>query len=217
MSAAQPYPAPVRWLHSALAVCTLAQLAVGELMTVPGIAEAEEEASLWLGLAWAHEAHDGVPAPETLGFEVHEFLGMTVAALVFIRLAMAFAGMPNAGWRELFPWLFADGRRALLAEVRAQWPGWLKGRLAAPEEGEMVARSVHGLILLAVALMGASGAVLFTGWNAHGHQTELIEAVGEMHELVAGVLEALLAAHVLAVILHIRNGHRILDRIKPHG
>jgi len=42
-----------------------------------------------------------------------------------------------------------------------------------------------------------------------------VELVAEVHEITVGILEALLGAHILAVILHQYQGHHIIDRIKP--
>jgi len=211
------YAQPIRILHALLALTILIQLAVGELMDVPGASEEGEHEAL-LGLvpnAYAHAGHAGVIVPVTAGYEVHEFLGLTVAGLLLIRLLLAFSSLPGAGWKSLFPWWSSDGRKTLLSEVAAQAGGWMKGRLTPPEEGEAVARSVHGLMLLTAIGIAAAGVVLFFGWNEHGHQSALIKLVGEIHETLVGLLEALLAMHVLAVILHQVQGHNILARIRP--
>lgn len=210
------YPQAIRILHSLLALSMLAQLAVGELMDVPGAAGEPEEARLGIvPAAYAHAGHADVIVPVTAGFEAHECLGLVIAGLLLARLLLAFSSLPETGWRNLFPWLSASGRAALLAEAGAQAGGWMRGRLAPPEEGETVARSVHGLMLLTALGIAAAGVVLFFGWNEHGHQTALIEAVGEVHETLVGLFEALLAAHILAVILHQMQGHNILTRIRP--
>jgi len=211
------YAQSIRILHSLLAIAMLAQLAVGELMDVPGIAGEEEQAMLTLiPSAFAHGGgHGDVIVPVTIGFEVHEFLGLTIAGLLLIRLLLACSSVSGAGWRGLFPWLSSDGRKTLLQESAAQASGWVKGRLAPPEEGETVARAVHGLMLLSAFGIAVAGVALFFGWNEHGRQTELMEIIGETHELLVGIFEALLAAHILAVILHQKQGHNILARIRP--
>jgi len=214
------YPQAIRILHSLLALAMLAQLAVGELMDVPGAQESPEQTSLQIITpAFAHGGqHAGnavVIVEETLGFEVHEFLGLFIAGLLLIRLLLAFSSFPEAGWRNLFPWLSSKGRTALVAEAKTQASGWMKGKLAPPEEGETVARSVHGLMLLTALGIAVAGVFLFFGWNEHGKQTELIELIGEVHETLVGLFEALLGAHVLAVILHQMQGHNILARIRP--
>ncbi len=215
----QRFAKPIRMLHSLLAICMLTQLAIGELMDVPEV-EAPPSAGLsWIVPAFAHEGHHqaipGAPVEATLGFEVHEFLGLTVAALILIRLLLAMTSLPGANWRELTPWASAAGRSQLGLEIRTQMAGWKQGKLASPEDGEAVARSVHGLILLSGLIMGVTGVILFFGWSTTAPQTELIELVASTHEVVVGGLEALLGAHILAVILHQRQGHHILDRIKP--
>jgi len=212
-----PYGKPIRILHALLAVSVLIQIAIGELMDVPGEGEQPGHAFLQMPLAFAHEGHAGVVTEETLGFEVHEYLGLFIVALIVMRLILAFTTVPGGAWRSLFPYLSNAGRKTLIEESKAQFAGWKQARLAPPEEGETVARSVHGLIILSIVLMSITGVVLYFGWNEHGHQTALIDLFGETHEVVVGVLEGLLGAHVLAVILHYRQGHNLLARIKPGG
>jgi len=215
----QVYAKPIRILHSLLALCMLTQIAIGELMDVPEVAESVVSETGWIAQAYAHGGHHqgipGMPVEETLGFQVHELLGLFIGALLLLRIMLAMTSLPGANWRHLVPWLFADGRRQLSDEIKLQMAGWKQGKLAAPEDGEAVARSVHGLILLAGIGIASSGAILFFGWSQTAAQTDLIEFVAETHELLVAGLEALLVAHVLAVILHQRQGHHIIDRIKP--
>jgi cytochrome b561 len=224
----QGYAKPIRIFHSIFALCMITQLAVGELMDVPEVEEAPAVVteSSFIPSAFAHEGHHEAatgaavgavagPVEETLGFEVHEFLGLFIAALVVIRVLLAMTSLPGANWRLLFPWLFADGRKQLSIEMKTQMAGWKSMKLAPPEDGEAVARSVHGLMILASVIMGITGTLLYFGWSTTAPQTEIIELIASTHELVVGGLEALLGAHVLAVILHQRQGHNIISRIKP--
>jgi cytochrome b561 len=218
---AENYAKPIRLLHSILALCMLTQLAIGELMDVPEVEDSPVPVASvsFITPAFAHEGHHqaipGMPVEETLGFEVHEILGLVIAGLLLIRIMLAMTSLPGANWRNLVPWLFADGRKQLIKESKLQMAGWKQAKLAPPEEGETVARSVHGLIVLAGIGMGITGTVLYFGWSQTAPQTDLIELVAETHELIVGGLEALLAAHILAVILHQRQGHNIIARIKP--
>jgi len=208
----------VRMLHSLLALCMIAQLAIGELMDVPEV-EDVPAAAHWVMPAYAqeaqHQADPGAPVEATLGFEVHEILGLAIAGLLLIRIILAMTSLPGANWRNLAPWLFADGRKQLLLEISQQLAGWKQGKLAPPEEGDAAASSMHGLILFAAICMGVTGAILYFGWSQTAPQTGFIEFIGDTHEVVVGALEALLGAHVLAVIVHHRQGHHIIDRIKP--
>jgi cytochrome b561 len=201
------YPKSLRILHTLLMLCILCQLLIGELMDVPGM-HGGEGASL---------SRAATITPETAGFEVHEVLGLIIAGLLLIRLLLAFSSIPQANWRHLLPWLSGSGRKALATEITAQAPGWKKGRLAPPEEGETIAKMAHGLMLLTAIGIAAAGVILFFGWNAHGRQTDLIGLVGDVHTTLVDILIALLAVHVLAVILHQRQGHNILARMRPGG
>jgi len=216
------YAAPIRIFHSIFALAILAQLAVGELMDVPEVEGKHELSSSLITAAVAHEgAHHVVgslpagPVEESLGFEVHEILGLTIAGLIVIRLLLAMTQLPGANWRSLFPWIFAEGRERLVAEFKAQSKGWLSLKVASPDESRTIARSAHGLMILGAAIMGATGAVLFLGWSTTAPQTTIIELVAGLHETVVGGLELLIAVHVLAVVLHYMQGHPILERIKP--
>ncbi|TLS67034.1 cytochrome b/b6 domain-containing protein [Mariprofundus erugo] len=213
------YGTPIRILHSLLALSMLTQLAVGELMDVPEVEDEHEAAMNWIMPAIAHEGEHHAaaagPVVETLGFEVHEFLGLFIGGLLLARIILALTSVPGAGFRDLLPWLFADGRKKLGEEIKAQMAGWKQAKLAPPEEGETVARMVHGLILLASIAMAITGSILFFGWSQTTPQTEFIEFIAETHELVVGGLEALIGAHILAVIIHQRMGHNIIARIKP--
>lgn len=215
----QRYAKQIRILHSLLALCMLTQIAIGELMDVPEVEDAPATAGIhWIMPAYAYEGQQhpaGMPVEETLGFEVHEILGLTIAGLLLVRLMLAMTSLPGANWRDLAPWASAGGRKQLVRESKMQMAGWKQGKLAPPEDGEAVARSVHGFILLAGFGMGITGPILYFGWSQTTPQTDLIELVAQTHELLIGGLEALLAAHILAVIMHQRQGHNIIDRIKP--
>jgi cytochrome b561 len=212
----QGYAKPIRIFHSVFALCMLMQLAVGNLMDVPEV-EGKHASSSIIPAAIAHESHGASmgPVEESLGFEVHEILGLTIAGLVLLRLLLAMTSLPGAGWRDLFPWLLADGRSRLFKEFKAQASGWLSLKLAPPEEGETIARTVHGLMILLATLMGISGTRLFFGWSITAPQTAAVEAIAEIHETAVVGLEILIAVHILAVILHQMQGHNILDKIKP--
>ena len=121
----QGYAKPIRILHSLLALCMLVQLAVGELMDVPEVEEQPAMASSFvIPSVYAHEGHHpsvpGAPVEETLGFEVHEVLGLVLAGLILIRVLLAFSSLPGASWGELLPWASARGRKQLFDEISAE-------------------------------------------------------------------------------------------------
>ncbi|MDQ6968746.1 MAG: cytochrome b/b6 domain-containing protein [Mariprofundaceae bacterium] len=217
----EAYAKPIRIFHSIFALCMITQLAVGELMDVPEVDDHDEASITWITPAFAHEGHHSIagavagPVEKTLGFEVHEFLGLFIAALLVIRIILAMTSLPGANWRHLFPWLFGAGRKQLVAEIKLQMSGWKSMKLAPPEDGEAVARSTHGLLILSAIIMGITGTILYFGWSITAPQSAWIELVSSVHETVVIAVETLLGAHILAVIFHQVQGHNIIDRIKP--
>jgi len=214
----QGYAKSIRIFHSVFALCVIVQLSVGELMDVPEVDDKAVASISLITPALAHESHQNAatgPVEASLGFEVHEYLGLFIGLLLLIRIALAMTSLPGANWKHLFPWLFTSGRKQLSDEIKLQMVGWKSMKLASPEDGEAVARSVHGLIILSSITMAVTGALLYFGWSTTAPQTGLVELVAEIHRFIVGMLEALLAAHILAVILHQRQGHNIISRIKP--
>jgi len=212
------YPWILRVFHAVFTVCMLAQLAVGELMDVPEVEGEHEEAMHIITQAFAHENEHmaGVTgATPSLGFEIHEFLGLTIAGLLLFRMLLALMALPEAGWRTLFPWLLADGRTQLLQELNTQIKGWFRLELAKPEDSEVTAKTMHGILLMLAAIMAVTGVLLYVGWSTTAPQSWMVELVAEVHEAAVGVLEAMIGLHVLAVILHERQGHGVLARISP--
>jgi len=200
------------------AICLLAQLAVGELMDVPEVEGEHEEAMHIITQAFAHENEHMVgvgAATPSLGFETHEFLGLIIAGLLVFRIILALIALPEAGWRTLFPWLQAEGRAQLLQELNIQMKGWFRLKLAKPQDSEITAKTMHGILLMIAVIMAVTGVLLYFGWSITAPQSWMVELVAEVHEAAVGVLEAMIALHVLAVVLHERQGHGVLARISP--
>jgi len=138
-----------------------------------------------------------------------------IAGLLVVRVLLAMSQLAGANWRGLFPWISAEGRSQLVDELKTQVLGWMRLQLAAPEASKLTDKTMHGLLLLAAAMMAVTGVILYLGWSTTAPQSMWIEAVAEVHEAVVGGLMGLIGLHVVAVILHERQGHKVLDNIKP--
>ena len=193
----ETYAKPIRIIHTLIALCTIGQLTLGETMTIPEVESANEP-----------------PAVKTLGYEMHEVLGVLLITLIIMRLALAFFPLKGASWAELFPYLSKKGRAEMKSELKTQMPKWKKLKLAHPDEGISLARSIHGFIVISLGIMSVTGIMLFLGWNNAAPQTEFIEMISEIHTTNVGILEALLGVHILAVIIHTLQKHDIMKRIK---
>ncbi len=214
------YAVSIRWMHLILALFLTLQLAVGELMDVPGgeHPEAQVTASL-VTPAFAHEGHAAAAqAEEDEGlFEIHEILGLTLAVVLLLRWLMAASSAQGANWRILFPWLYREGREELVKDVRTEPKMWLKGELPEPSDHDAIAKTMHGAMILTATGLALTGLALYFGWNEHGAQTELIEMVGEVHESLVGLMWALIGGHVFMALMHQKMGHRILQKMRPFG
>jgi len=210
----QTYAWAIRMFHALFALAMLLQLAVGELMDVPEVEGKHEEAMHIITQAFAHE-NEGGGAVSSWLFEIHEILGLFIAGLLVVRVLLAMSQLAGANWRDLFPWISAEGRSQLVDELKTQVLGWMRLQLAAPEASKLTAKTMHGLLLLAAAMMAVTGVILYLGWSTTAPQSMWIEAVAEVHEAVVGGLMGLIGLHVVAVILHERQGHKVLDNIKP--
>ncbi|MDQ7001139.1 MAG: cytochrome b/b6 domain-containing protein [Ghiorsea sp.] len=210
------YAWAIRVFHALFASAILLQLAVGELMDVPEVDDDHGEAFSWITTAFAHENEGGSGGIESSWlFEVHEFLGLFIAGLLVVRVLLAMSQLSGANWRDLFPWASAEGRSQLVAEFKTQMSGWMRLKLATPEASKLTAKTMHGLLLLAAAVMAVTGTILYWGWSTTAPQSMWIETVAGVHETVVGGLMGLIALHILAVILHERQGHKVLNNIKP--
>lgn len=149
-------------------------------------------------------------ATEAFFFGVHEVIGLMLAVWVIVR-AVAMVD-DRQSWHRLFPWLSADGRRMLGEEIR-EVPGWFFGRLKAPQEQDTLAGSVHGLGLLLIAAMAATGTVVFLGMSPDGSMPELVHDVMEVHEALGNLVWIYLVGHVGMALYHQLLGHRSLQRI----
>ncbi len=206
------YARITRLIHLFLAIFVTLQLAGGELMDVPGAGEEHEAASI-VAKAVAHEAEERVEAGESLLFEVHEYVGLFLVLLVLARWIWGFTWQGNANWRTLFPWLTTEGRRELVDDLRREPADWLRGRLPEPSGHDAIAKTVHGLMILTVTGMAATGLALYFGWNEHGKQTGLIEAIGEVHETLSIMMWVLLGGHVFMALWHQALGHDVLGKM----
>ncbi len=145
-------------------------------------------------------------------FDMHEWVGMLLLAVIVLRFAWAFISKEFSVQR-LYPYMFASRRPGLLKEIK-QVPSWFKGKLSDLNSNEYyLAGAVHGLGLLLVLAMGITGAMMLYGMAESGLMTGIIHEAKEVHEALGGLLWAYLIAHVGMTIIHKLAGHHLLRRI----
>jgi cytochrome b561 len=161
---------------------------------------------------------DGVPrvrtAAEANFFEMHEFVGMTVLTVVVLHILWS-ASRSGGGLGRLFPYFRAGGFSELIAEIK-RVPGWFSGRLHETAEDSVLAGAVHGLGLLLILAMGATGATIFFGMDeVTGQMSGFVHDMKELHEGLGSLVWIYLIGHVGMAALHKMKGHDLLSRISP--
>jgi len=152
-------------------------------------------------------------AVESGAFEIHEYIGLVAFALLLARWLWGFSGHAIGGWQHLFPWLFADGRKELIDDIKREVPGWLKGEIPEPGERDAIAKTVHGAGLMIASLMAATGLVLFFAMDEGGEITGLAHGIKEVHEFFSTLMWIFLVGHAAAAIAHQWVGHDVLGKM----
>lgn len=163
-------------------------------------------AALWqlIGSNFIEPARVGQPA--NLMFELHEIGGLATLGLVVAFWLWSLVRRRETPFAALFPWLSSTRLQAVGADLSRHW-GELKNlRLPGGEPETPQASAVHGLGLLTVLAMGASGAWLFT-------QTVPEGLVLEVHKITSNLMWAYIVAHAGLAVLHQIAGHRVLQRM----
>lgn len=178
-----------RLFHMALATAVIVQVLSSLLMTAP----LEDRQEDWL-------------------FEVHEFSGITALFLVagfWLVVALRRRGTPVA---ILFPWFSATGRRALWEDLVDHWQHIKRLGLPDFRAESPLACAVHGLGLLLVTAMAASGALFFLAMILEA-KTSLWATIDiEVHQVLANLVWAYLIGHAgLAVIQHHLKNMRLSE------
>jgi len=187
-----------RILHSMFASLMVLQLIDAEFMKRPKLV-------------------DGVPrmrtGQESFLFDLHEWVGMLLLIIVFLRLMMLL-GNPEET-KRLFPFLSAERMKGVLADLK-EIPGWFVGRIKPPTEDDHLAGFVHGLGLLLGLALGLTGTAMFVGMDPiTGAMDEVVRSFKEIHELLGGLLLYYVIGHVAMALVHQIKGHRSLQRISP--
>jgi cytochrome b561 len=190
------YDRLTRWLHTGLALAIPLQLLSESFMRRPKLGHLRSSSEVFF-------------------FEMHEWIGLAACAIVVLHILWSALGTAKGGFSRLFPYLSAEGRRGILAEIKGI-PGWLTGSLHETAEESPLAGTVHGLGLLLVLGMATTGTVIFFGMNElTGHMSPFVHAIEELHGEGGNLVWAYLIGHVGMVALHRIKGHDLLVRISP--
>lgn len=180
-----------RLLHAGLALAVIHQLLITEWMVKPRPGREEN---------WA--------------FEFHETGGLVTLGLVSLFWLWTLVRRAETAPGALLPWLNATRRAAVFAELRQAFAALRRRQVPAAPAESALASAVHGLGLLAVLAVAASG----TAWLLlEDGNPGLAEAAAETHEVLSNLVWAYLVGHAGLAVLHELAGHRVLRRMFPFG
>lgn len=141
------------------------------------------------------------PQPGDLFFATHSYVGLAAMAVIVLFWANLSLRRVGTAHGALFPWFSAERRAALRADTRAHLAALTRLRLPHYDENAPLASAVHGLGLLLMTLMAATGTLW---WFAAPSAAAGAFEAG--HKLFANLAWAYLIGHAgLAVIHHLRG------------
>ncbi len=188
------YDLMTRWLHAGIAGLVIIQIVCSEFMEPPSPGQT-------------------VPAVSLSFFRIHETSGLTAMFVVALHWLWNLTGHVSGGWGHLFPWFSREQRDPFYSDLRAV-PRWMHEGIPAQEDQTIsLAGAVHGLGLVVVTAMGATGTAVFLGMGPDGSMSGLVAAAREVHGFIANFLYVYLVGHVGMAIIHWWLGHGIIGRM----
>lgn len=168
-------------LHLLVALAVVHQLAISLVMTRPS---------------------PGRPGDSL--FELHELVGLVSLGVLLIFLLWVIVRRRETTAGMLYPWFSRNRRRALRIDLKAHFHSIKSGRILLTQESPL-ASAVHGLGLLLVLAMAATGAT--------GYFIAAARPLLSIHETLGPLVWAYLVGHAGLALLHQRAGHRVLQNM----
>ena len=150
-------------------------------------------------------------ATQALFLLLHEWNGFIVLGLAVLFLMLR--ADKSQERHSLFPWLSAAGWKGIFREVCSDIPGWFKGKLKTPEESFHIASSVHGLGILLLLGLGATGIMVFMGLEPNGYMDKDTKLIKDLHSSMGELIWIFVLGHSAMALLHQMAGHRVFQSI----
>ena len=178
------YNRTTRILHSLIALTITFQLFVSFAMDHP---EADRPMSQ-AGAFW---------------FEWHEWVGLAATAVLLASWIYRLVNFKRLEQGQLFPWMNATGRKALVTETGQ----FLTLKWKALADTGALAGTIHGLGLLIATAMAVTGSILYIGlWPANVVNAN-VHNMMEVHSTLATVMWIYLYGHTIIALWHQFVGH----------
>jgi len=160
------------------------------------------------------------PAPDATGnfwFEIHEYGGLAAFAFVLMFWLTLTARRTGTAPGLLFPWLNGQRLQAVWGDIKVHVAALVRFRLPPFEEHGPLASAVHGLGLLLMTAMAATGTVYYFINTGNPDAGGLVGVVMFIHKNLANLVWAYLIGHAgLAVIHHFTDNLRLSEMWSLH-
>ena len=180
----------IQSIHLAIVCLVLFQLFSEQLMEIPKPDKAIDET-------------------QALFLQLHEWNGFIVLGLAVLFLMLRFDKIQER--HSLFPWLSASGWKGIFKEICNDIPGWFKGKLKKPEESSHIASSVHGLGILLLLGLGATGIMVFMELQPNGYMDKDTKLIKDLHSDMGDLIWIFVLGHSAMALLHQLAGHRVFQ------
>ena len=181
------YSAGIRLFHACLALAVLSQLVSSQFMQVPR----EGRPGNWV-------------------FEVHEYSGLFAMTMALGLWVVIITRVGGTDMGLLLPWFNAARRAAFWADTKRHWTIARTFRLPEYQQTSPFAAAIHGLGLLLITAMAATGSLYWLGSIA-GYQDGLAVWLAiNLHGVMANLVWAYLIGHAgMALIHHFTGGQTL--------
>ncbi|HKI59444.1 MAG TPA: cytochrome b/b6 domain-containing protein [Mariprofundaceae bacterium] len=140
---------------------------------------------------------------------LHEWNGFIVLGLTILFLLIR--SDKGQERHSLFPWLSVSGWKGIFREIFHDVPGWFRGKLKKPEESFHIASTVHGLGILLLLGLGATGIMVFIGLQPDGFMDKDTKAIKDLHSGMGNLIWIFVLGHSAMALLHQLAGHRVFQ------
>lgn len=168
---------PTRAVHAGLAIAIVVQLASSLIMNPKGAGN--------------------------VAFEVHEYSGLAAFSLVLGFWLLAVLRRRGTPLARLFPWFSGSGRALVGADIKTYLSAAAKLRLPPHDGDTALVSAVHGLGLLLMTGMAASGTAFYVVNTGNPDAGGLVGAAMLVHKALANLVWAYLIGHAgMALLAH---------------
>ena len=142
--------------------------------------------------------------PDSSGYLLHAYLGLTLLIFVLSRFAYGILGEKEYRFSSWFPC-----NKSYWITIREDVKDLVQFRMPERADHRGIAGLVQAFGLVVFAWMAVTGTIMFAFDS--GDES----AVTEMHEVGEELIPLFLFMHIGAVVLHMISGHNLLSKMYP--